>query len=76
MGFDIHFKCECIIFTNICVNVSEKQCKVISSHVKHEGRYGELTNQAEPYDTWIFEKKKRKKKGKNGCGIFVKSRNS
>jgi len=44
MVFDIHFKCECIIFISICINVSVKQCKVISSHVKHEGKYGELTN--------------------------------
>ncbi len=44
MVFDIHFEGECIIFIRICINVSIKQCKDIPSHVKHEGRYGELTN--------------------------------
>ncbi len=44
MIFDINFKCECLIFINICVDVSVKQCKVMSSHVKHEGRYWELIN--------------------------------
>jgi hypothetical protein len=44
MVFDIHFKSECILFISICINVCVKQCIIISWHVKHEERYGELTN--------------------------------